>query len=202
MSKLAINLYSIRSLDEPLETISSISSKRGTTPFNSVVVDLASGSAENIRDTLDALDVDVTPAHKDIESLRGNLDAIAPAYQEIGVQGAVIPWFPEESLSSIAAVEGAAADIERIADRLAAWDWSIAYHNYAHEYVDLGGVLALDHFVERTPIDIELDVGLGLVAGEDPTSRIRSLGERAKSNTSKTWRGINRGDFETSETGT
>jgi len=179
--RTAINVYSVRELDEPTEDVVDRVADAGYdgvqfsgrhTPMN--------GDPDSIARRCEQRDLAVTPPHVGMSTLQEDLETVVDVYGRFGVEAAVIPHLGDEHFESAAAVDETAAAVEALADDLAEHGWDLHYHNHAHEYVDLGGELAFERFIDRTGVGIELDVGWALVGGDDPAERIRALGERAE----------------------
>jgi len=179
MVRTAINLYSVRQLDEPLVNILDRVADAGydgvqfSGGFRDATHDEAAAKA-------DERGLDVTPAHVDIDALEGDLDATIAAYRDtVGCSGAVVPYLDDSHFASRDAVDETAERLTALADQLADLDWTLHYHNHAHEFVDLDGENAFERFVrEASGVGIELDVGWALVGGADPVSLIERYGDR------------------------
>jgi sugar phosphate isomerase/epimerase len=181
MARTAINVYSVRELDETVEEVLDRVARAGYdgvqfsgrhTPTN--------GDPESIAAKLEETGLDVTPAHIGTEALEDDRESTIETYETVGVDAAVIPSLSGEHFESAEAVDAIAERVNALADDLADEGWDLHYHNHAHEFVDLDGEWAFDRFIDATDIGIELDVGWALVGGDDPAARIRSLGDRAE----------------------
>ena len=181
MAKTAINLYSVRALDERAEAVIDRVADAGYdgvqfsgrhTPEHA--------DPETIAERLDERDLDATPAHIGMDALRDDPEEIIELYETVGVDAAVIPGIDSDNFQSAEAVDEIAAQVNALAENLDGRGWDLHYHNHAHEYVDLGDEWAFERFIDATDVGIELDVGWALVGGDDPAARIRSLGDRAE----------------------
>lgn len=179
MTKTAINLYSVRDLDEPLidildrvadagyDGVQFSGGLRGTEPADVVA-------------KLQETGLETTGAHIGIDDLEDDLDTVHEVYADtLGCEEAVVPYLAEEHFESTEAVTETAERLDSLASEAAAYDWPIHYHNHAHEFVDLGGETAFERlFASTETIGLELDVGWALVGGEDPTALIERYGDR------------------------
>ncbi|WP_265108374.1 sugar phosphate isomerase/epimerase family protein [Halosolutus halophilus] len=178
--KTAINLYSVRALDESLTEVLDRVAAAGYdgVQFAGQYSPIAAADPDAIADALADRDLEATPPHVGFEALRDDRESVRSAYGPFDVDGVVVPWLDESHFESAAAVDEAATELDDLAAALAADGWDLHYHNHAHEYAALDGERAFDRFCERTAIGIELDVGWALVGGDDPAERIRELGDR------------------------
>lgn len=181
MPRTAINVYSVRALDDTVEGIIERVANAGYDgiQFSGRFTPLEA-DPDSVAAKLAEVDLDVAPAHVAIEDLEDDLDRVVEAYETVGVDAAVIPLLSSDCFQSMEAVEAAVERVNAVDDELEERGWDLHYHNHDREYVDLGDRLAFDHFIDGTDVGIELDVGWALVGGDDPAERIRSLGDRAE----------------------
>lgn len=181
MPRTAINVYTVRELDEStLEVIDRVADAgydgiQFSGPFGPHADDPG-----EIADRLAERQLSVTPPHIGMNSLQSELAETVDLYGQLGIQAAVIPSIGSDHFASAEAVDDIAAEVEEIAADLAEHGWDLHYHNHSHEYVDLGDEWAFERFIDATDIGIELDVGWALAGGDDPAARIRDLGDRAE----------------------
>jgi sugar phosphate isomerase/epimerase len=181
MPKTAINLYSVRELDDSTTEILERVADAGYdgVQFAGEYSPLHDDPAE-IADILDVLGLEATPPHVGIEVLETEYDAVRDAYALLSVDGAVVPWLDPDHFESAAAVDETAARLDDLAADLAAEEWVLFYHNHDHEYTDLDEETAFERFISATDVGIELDVGWALAAGDDPAERLRELEGRVR----------------------
>lgn len=181
MPKTAINLYSVRGLEESTTEVLDRVADAGYdgVQFAGEYSPLHD-DPETIAETLERRGLEVAPPHVGIETLEDDREAVREAYEPLGVDAAVVPWLDPERFESAAAVDETAGRLDALAADLADEGWELHYHNHDHEYADLGETSAFDRFVEATAVGIELDVGWALTAGDDPAERIRSLEGRLR----------------------
>ncbi|WP_435320881.1 sugar phosphate isomerase/epimerase family protein [Haloarchaeobius sp. TZWSO28] len=179
MVDTAINLYSVRELDEPMFDIIDRVAAAGYdgVQFSGGFRDAtAAETATRIEDH----GLGVAPSHVGINELEDEFEEVLADHRDtLGCTGGVVPWLGPGDFESAAAVDDAADRILAVADRCAEHDWDLHYHNHAHEFVDLGDETAFERFVRKIdPVSIELDVGWALVGGVDPADFIRKHGDR------------------------
>lgn len=180
MARTAINVYSIRDLDEDVPTVLDRVAEAGYdgVQFSGRHTPL-DGDPEEIRQKLDETGLDVTGAHIGADALEDTLDEVIAAYETVGVDDAVVPYLPASDFESAAAVEDTATRLSDLSNELDEVDWGLHYHNHEHEFTDVGdGLTGFEALIERTDIGIELDVGWALYAGRDPVELIEEYGER------------------------
>jgi sugar phosphate isomerase/epimerase len=179
MTRTAINLYSVRELDEPMEKILDRVAAAGYdgVQFSGGFRDATPAEAAA---KLDEHGLDPAPAHVGAETLEDDLDATLEAYRDtVGCGGAVVPHLGEQHFESASAVDETATRLSELAGTLAEADWSLSYHNHDHEFVDLDGEQALERLLAASEgVDLELDVGWAQVGGVDPVEFVEAHGDR------------------------
>ena len=179
MAKTAINLYSVRELDEPLLDILDCVAEAG---YDGVQFSggLRDADPAEVVAKLDETGLEPTGAHIGIEELEGDIEATHELYTEtLGCGSAVVPYLDETHFETEAAVEETAERLAALATDAGRHDWPVHYHNHDHEFVDLGEETAFERFAELAPgVGIELDVGWALVGGFDPTELIERYADR------------------------
>jgi len=175
MVQTAINLYSVRDLDEPLPRILDRVADAGYDG-----VQFSGGFADRhpsvIAARLDERDLEATPPHVGIEELEAEPVAAADAVGTIGTNGAVVPYLGEDHFTSVGVATDAAARLDELAAALGD-DVTLHYHNHAHEFVDLGNTTGFEAFADATGVGIELDVGWVHTGGADPATLIERYGD-------------------------
>jgi sugar phosphate isomerase/epimerase len=177
MAKTAINLYSLRDLEDSTTDVLERVADAGYdgVQFAGEYSPLH-GDSDEIAELLDARELEVAPPHVGIETLENELETVHQAYTPLEVEGVVVPWLDPDHFESAAAVDAAADRIDTLAED----GWELSYHNHDHEYADLGEETAFERFLEATDVGIEVDVGWALAAGDDPAQRLRELEGRVR----------------------
>jgi sugar phosphate isomerase/epimerase len=176
MVRTAINLYSVRDLDEPLARILDRVSDAG---YDGVQFSggFADRDPDAIADALDERGLDATPPHVGIEELEADPAAAAAAVAMVGTDGAVVPHLGEDHFASAAAATDTADRLDRLAAALGD-GVTLHYHNHAHEFVDLGDTTGFEAFADATGVGLELDVGWVHTGGAEPAALIERYGDR------------------------
>jgi len=177
--RTAINLYSVRELDEPtLDVLDRVAAAGyDGVQFSGGLGDAAAGE---VRDRLDEHGLDVTPAHVGIGDIEDNTEAVLDTYADaLGCAGVVVPHLGEEHFESADAIDETADRLSALANDLGAGGVDLHYHNHAHEFTDLGDETGFERFIEATEdVYIELDVGWAQTGGADPIDLIERYGDR------------------------
>jgi len=167
--RTAINLYTVRNLDEHTLDVLERVDDAGYDGVQVSGVDDATPA--EIAEKCGALGLDTTPSHVGIERLEEETGA-AEDEHTLGSAGAVVPWMSEGNFDSRGAARATADRLDELDDELAAHDLDLHYHNHAHEFVDVGGETGFEAFADATSVGLELDVGWVLVGGENPAELI------------------------------
>lgn len=179
MVRTAINLFSVRELDESMQTVID---RVEDACYDGVQISggFRDATADETAAMLSAAGLEPTPAHIGIDRLEDDLETVVEEYRDsLGVSDVVLPYLDESHFESAAAVDETAARLSKLATDLAAHGLDLHYHNHEHEFVDLGGESAFERLIEQTDdVAIELDVGWALVGGVDPAAFVREHADR------------------------
>ncbi|NEU55998.1 sugar phosphate isomerase/epimerase [Halorussus sp. MSC15.2] len=169
----AIQLYTLRELDEPLPDLLR---RVGDTAFEGVeFAGLGDSDPDEIRNALDDAGLDAAAAHVGVEALESDLDGVVESYESLDCDRVVVPYLDETQFASEAAVTDTARRLETLAGRLDERGIALGYHNHDHEFAALGGRTAFDLLADETDFDLELDVGWATAAGRDPIDLLGHL---------------------------
>lgn len=179
MARTAINLYSVRELNEPLLNIIDRVANAG---YDGIQFsgELRNVSATAVRKKLDETDLTTVGAHIDIGQLEGNLDETTRTYHDtLGCGSAVVPYLDESQFTTATDADRTADRLESLAARFHDRGWALHYHNHAHEFTKLGTGTAIERLIDQTDyLGIELDVGWAFYSGHDPANFIDRYGDR------------------------
>lgn len=174
--KTAVQLYTLRALDEPLVRTLDRVADAG---FDGVeFAGLGEASTADVAAALDRLDLGTAGAHVGVEELRADPADAAATYREVGATTLVVPYLDGSHFADADAVDATAADLDDLASSLSAHDARLAYHNHEQEFVDLGEETAYDRLLAASRVDVELDVGWARAAGRDPATLLDRYGDR------------------------
>ncbi|MFC4989435.1 sugar phosphate isomerase/epimerase family protein [Saliphagus infecundisoli] len=179
MTRTAINLYSVRDLDESMLEILDRVAAAG---YDGVQFSggLRDTDPEDVVEKLSETGLETTGAHVDIDDLESDLAGSYDLYGDrLRCASAVVPYLGQERFESEAAVRETAERLSDLAADAEDYAWPIHYHNHAHEFVDVGGETFFERLADLAPeVGLELDVGWALVGGEDPVELIERYGDR------------------------
>jgi sugar phosphate isomerase/epimerase len=185
MVRTAINLYSVRDLEEPTLAILDRVAAAG---YDGVQFSGGLGDAtpEAVASKLAETGLKPIAPHVGIGDLEGDLATVLETYHDgLGCGDAVVPWVETENFADAERVDAFAERMNALAADLAGADVRLHYHNHDFEFTSLEGETAFDRFIAATdgsgdapPVGIELDVGWALAGGDDPAALIERLDDR------------------------
>lgn len=185
----AIQLFTVRDMDEPLPEIVRLVADAG---YDGIELAGLPGDEDEstertetaavaeLVDALDEHDVSVAGVHLDHRRLDDDTETVVDHLAHLDCDTAVVPYLDDSHFESKEAVESTADYLTELADRLAEDDVRFLYHNHAHEFVDLDGETAFDYLIRETPSNVlyELDVGWADAGGCDPVELLGVLDGR------------------------
>ncbi|MFC6835547.1 sugar phosphate isomerase/epimerase family protein [Halomarina ordinaria] len=175
--KTAIQLYTLRELDEPLPTLLDRVADAGYdgVEFATPVADIGEETAA----TLDRTGLEVVGAHVDCEALEADPVALAERWSELDCSRLVVPWLDPASFATRTETYRTAVRLSDLAADLRGTDADLLYHNHTGEFADVGAASAFSLLVPATAgVDFELDLGWAAAAGYDPATVVRRFGSR------------------------
>ncbi|WP_049969611.1 sugar phosphate isomerase/epimerase family protein [Haladaptatus cibarius] len=176
MTRTAIQLYSLRELDESL---SDLLARVGETEFDGVeFAGLDDANPADVADALDTAELGVAGAHVPFEELEANPADVVETYRKIGCHRLVVPYLDESHFDSEESAVETAHRLDDLAERVAEAGAELSYHNHDHEFVEIGDRTAFDAFIAESDLNVELDVGWVAARGCDPTSLLDCLSGR------------------------
>lgn len=173
---VAINLYTVRDLDEPLPDLLRRVADAGYDGVEFAGLD--GTDSEDVRERLDELGLAVAGAHVPIEELEEGFEETVERYRALDCGRLVVPYLDEESFASLEAAEGTARCLDALGGRLTEQGFDLDYHNHDHEFADLEGTTGFEAFAERSSVGLELDLGWIEAAGESPVELLERYADR------------------------
>ena len=181
MVDIAVQLYTLRSLDESLPELLD---RVGAAGYDGVefAYRVRESPTEEVLAALDRNDLDAASAHVPIEALEdvpedwleGGFDETLDLYDRLGVDTLVVPWLDAAHFEDTAAVDAVATRLDDLAEALGAEGVRLAYHNHDQEFATVDGDSAIERLIDRTDdrVGFEIDAGWALVGGTDPAGLI------------------------------
>lgn len=175
--RTAIQLYTLRDLDEPLadriERVADVG-------YEGVeFAGLYGNDPADVAETLDETGLDAVAAHLGADDIEAEYDDLLAAYGELDCDRFVVPSYDHEAFESREGVAEAADRLDSLAERLADDGVDLCYHNHVFEFAEIDGTTGFDAFVEETAeVDLELDVGLATHAGADAVDLLERYADR------------------------
>lgn len=179
MTRTAINLYTVRDLDDPVLDILDQIADAGYDG-----VQFAGFGDASVTEVLEKLEeTGLTPvggAHVGLEDLHQHLEKTQATYQErFGCDSAVLSYLDESYFADADTVDETVSMVSRLAETVDDRGWRLHYHNHDQEFVDLGDETGLDRLLRvATEVGLELDVGWAHTGGEDPVALLERYGDR------------------------
>lgn len=179
MGRTAIQLYTLRGIDEPLPALLESVAE---TPLDGVEFAhrVADANRVAVVETLGDTGLAVAAAHVGLEALETDYEGTTALYEELGCTDLVVPWLDPSHFESEAAIARVATRLDEMAASLAGDGFSLHYHNHDQEFVHRGEHTAMDELLARTDgsIGFELDLGWANAAGADPAALLDRYGDR------------------------
>ena len=175
--RTAVQLYTLRALDEPLDrTLERVADAGFAGVEFAGLPDDTDPAA--VAGTLDALDLGVAGAHVPYGDLDADPDDIVGAHRVLGVETLVVPFLDRSRFADREAVAATARDLDALAAAVGERGFALAYHTHDHEFAPLDGERAFDRLLAESSVAIELDAGWALAAGSDPVALLDAYGDR------------------------
>ncbi|EMA52586.1 MULTISPECIES: sugar phosphate isomerase/epimerase family protein [Halococcus] len=179
MARSAIQLYTLRALDEPLDELLARVRDAG---FEGVEYAnrIGDADADAVRTALDETGLESVAAHVGIDEIEDDPEATIEFYRSLGCDHLVVPWLDPECFETESDIEATADRLLRVAETVDDHDMALSYHNHDHEFAAVNGRPAFEHLAEATrePLGFELDCGWTAAAGVDPTAVLDRWGDR------------------------
>lgn len=182
--RTAINLFTVREIDEPLSRVLERVADAG---FDGVefIHRLPESNTDDVVATLEETGLEAPAAHvapfTDLDGAPDAFDAAAADYEAVGCDYLAFS-IGDGYATTDAEIREAATKLDALAERVEARGFELLYHNHHWEFESLDGASRYDRLLEATDdrVGVELDVGWAAAGGADPVALIDRLGERLR----------------------
>ncbi|WP_267641676.1 sugar phosphate isomerase/epimerase family protein [Haloarchaeobius amylolyticus] len=179
MARPAVQLYSLRRVDQPLETVVR---RAGELGFDGVEFATRVGDADPdaVAAALEETGLETVAAHVGFETLTADLEATVGFYRDLGCDTLVVPYLDDAHFASRGAIEDTATELVALAERCRDHGIRLCYHNHDHEFVTVDGAPAFVQLLEAAddPLRFEVDLGWVTAAGYDPVALLEAYHEQ------------------------
>ena len=177
MSELSVQLYTVR--DALAQDFDGTLGKLASFGFTHVEPFALLNFADELRRGLDRSGLTAPTAH--VHLLGEDQDAICALAAELGIQTIIEPYVDPARWESEVDISEIATELNAAAERAAASDLKVGYHNHHFELESkISGVTALEVFADRLAPEVvlEVDTYWAYAGGADVPALLKRLGER------------------------
>lgn len=169
VNKLAVQMYSLRELELPLDDTLREVAAAGYGGIETVGTQGV--AADELRALLEKHGLEVASSHVAFADLEADPDGVTAFNRAVGNDTLIVPWIAPEARPQ------GAADWRALGGRLGALaatcetaGMTLLYHNHDFEMVEIDGQLALEHLLAGAPasLGLELDLAWVVRGGRDP----------------------------------
>lgn len=134
----AIQLYSVRDLDEPLANVIRRVADAG---FQGVefATRLSDDNASDVAAALDETGLEAVGAHVPLRAFDGDLDPLLSRYKTVGCRALAVPHLPASHYRTKRRVHAIATRLDDLGARLDDRGFRLLYHNQHHDFAPLAG---------------------------------------------------------------
>jgi sugar phosphate isomerase/epimerase len=174
---IGVQLYSLRSLEQPLDVLLEGVAARGARAVESVALGGLEPNA--FREACRRHGLACVSAHVPFAELRAAPESLAAAYREAEVPLLVIPVVkPDDRPTTRSGWERFAAELDALSERVGGAGVELGYHHHEFELADVDGSSPLGILLDSSRVGIELDTGWLVRSGHDPAAWLRRAGRR------------------------
>jgi sugar phosphate isomerase/epimerase len=181
-AKLALQLYTLRHLERPLDELLQEVAAAGYVGVETVGTQGV--AAETLRRALEASGLVVASSHVALADLEGDLEEVLAFQQAVGNDTVVVPYLnPGDRAESAEAWRALGARLGALGERCRERGVKLLYHNHDFEMALLNGKTALEHLLDGAPegtLGVELDLAWVVRGGCDPLQLLQTFSARLK----------------------
>lgn len=177
--KLAVQLYTLRSLGTPLEEVLKEVAAAGYAGVETVGTHGFSASA--LREMVENSGLVVASSHVALADLEGDLDGVLEFQKAVGNDTVVAPWLdPGDRAEDAETWRALGARLGELGARCQGADMELLYHNHDFEMTLLDGKTALEWLFEGAgdTLGLELDLAWVVRGGRDPLALLETFSGR------------------------
>ena len=136
-------------------------------------------SAQEMKDTLESLKLKPVGSHVGLEALTKRLDEEIAYNKTLGTEYLICPYSAVKTKDDVLEL---AKTLKPAAEKISGAGFKFAYHNHAHEFVQVDGEYLLDILFQNLPSRsfMELDIFWAAHAGVEPLSYMKKHKDRLK----------------------
>ncbi|ADI14028.1 sugar phosphate isomerase/epimerase family protein [Truepera radiovictrix] len=176
-ARLAVQLYTLRNLELPLEEVLKEVAAAGYAGVETVGTQGA--DAETLRRALEASGLVVASSHVALAELERDLKGVLAFQKAVGNDTVVVPYVgPGERAEDAGAWRAFGARLGALGERCRDKGVTLLYHNHDFEMALLDGKTALEHLLDGAPegtLGIELDLAWVVRGGRDPLQLLETF---------------------------
>jgi sugar phosphate isomerase/epimerase len=181
LMQTAIQFYTLRSLDEPLDRTLDRVAETNLDGVEFGVGDATSSTGT--ADKLDKNDLQLANLMAGTDNLKDPESELLDVCDSFDCDTVVLGYLDASYFESAERVKETASMLSEFARTLDEYGLNFLYHNHDHEFAEVGGRTAFDILLESVDerVGFELDLGWIGTGGDDPYARLNSLGARVSS---------------------
>jgi sugar phosphate isomerase/epimerase len=175
----AVQLYSFRDLDWDLHRLLDRVADTGVDGVE--FAGFGDATVGTVADTLADCGLAAAGLHTGYEELEDDFAECVSAAELVDADALVVPFLDDSHFESETSVSRTARHLSDLAVVLEGHDVDLWYHNHEHEFGDVPGTdrTAFECLADwALDVQLELDVGWAVAAGEDPVALLEEYGDQ------------------------
>lgn len=181
VANLAVQMYTLRELTEPLDTILAGVADAGYSGIEAI--GNQGVTADELKAFLGKHGLEVSSAHVSIDDAEADLDGVIAFHKAVGNDTLIVPYIaPNERPDDAAAWQALGARLGTLAKASEAEGMQFLYHNHDFEMNELDGKMILEHILDGagSGLGLELDLAWVVRGNKDPLEMLEKFSGRIK----------------------
>ncbi len=181
VANLAVQMYSLRELSEPLEVVLAGVARAGYSGIEAIGTQGV--TADELNALLGKYGLEVASAHVSIDAAEADLPGVIAFHKAVGNDTIIVPFIAPEARSDSAADWVAlGARLGKLAKACEAEGMQFLYHNHDFEMKDIDGKMILEHLLEGagSAMGLELDLAWVVRGNRDPLEVLEQFSGKIK----------------------